>query len=62
MSRKSWVFPLDDNPEEWICECGEKLDITNGKWRWDGKNWQHYHGYPIGHVIVERKKIKKEKK
>jgi hypothetical protein len=44
------------NPDEWICECGAKLDELSSKWRCAGSYWEHYHGYPIGHVPVLRKK------
>ena len=38
-----------------------KPDLGNASWRWDGENWQHHHGYPIGHVVAKYKpEIKKE--
>jgi hypothetical protein len=40
---------------EWLCECGARGDCLSGEWRWDGENWQHWHGYPIGRVIAVRK-------
>lgn len=55
MNPESMSDPFKDF-EQWICECGEMCDSMSGAWRWDGKNWQHYHGYPIGHVIVFQKK------
>jgi hypothetical protein len=38
----------------YVCECGDACDPLSSKWRWDGQNWQHFHGYPIGHVIVTK--------
>jgi hypothetical protein len=35
------------------CHCGAPFNEASGDWRFDGCGWQHYHGYPIGHVIVE---------
>ena len=41
---------------DWLCECGKRpFEDGIDKWRWDGENWQHYHEYPIGHVIAEYK-------
>jgi len=39
-------------PEQFICECGQKLEPASSDWRCAGSYWEHYHGYPIGHVPV----------
>lgn len=44
-----------DPAVNWLCECGERGNGLSDKWRWDGENWQHHHGYPIGHVVAEYK-------
>lgn len=54
----SLTITCDESPPatDWLCECGKRPgNDVHTKWRWDGENWQHYHGYPIGHVIAEYK-------
>ena len=52
---------IEDAPN-WICECGKVCNPVGGSlneasnWRWAGNHWQHYHGYPIGHIMVFRLK------
>jgi hypothetical protein len=51
-TRNDQMFP---DYEAYICECGKVCDPFSPDWRWAGTNWQHYHGYPIGHVEVFKK-------
>ena len=41
----------------WECSCGAIADPSSSSWRWSGSEWQHHHGYPIGHVTAVRKNI-----
>lgn len=40
----------------WLCDCGERLDkshLIRAEWRCAGSYWEHYHGYPTGHVMAK---------
>jgi len=49
------IKKMMNDARAWVCECGEKANPMSPDWRWDGENWQHFHGYPLGHVTAERK-------
>lgn len=40
------------NPRLYVCECGAVCDPVSSEWRCAGSYWEHYHGYPMGHVPV----------
>lgn len=53
----------DTPPEEspgWKCEaiiagqvCGCLIgSTTDPVFRWNGATWEHWHGYPLGHVVM----------
>ncbi len=56
--KKDYFVKLQKNMEEaveWVCDCGERCNPSSEHWRWNGLHWEHFHGYPIGHVAATRK-------
>lgn len=50
------ALPMFADAAEYVCECGQVGQPGSGEWRWNGSCWEHYHGYPIGHVAVMKRK------
>jgi len=38
----------------WKCPCGATMFLPDGDWRFNGKEWEHYHGYPVGHLVAQK--------
>ena len=42
-----------------VCpECKAKPVSVSPHWRWNGVRWEHYHGYPVGHIPTELPEVK----
>ena len=52
------VFGVIDEEEEkrWVCgPCSVVCDPWAPDWRWNGMEWEHYHGGSLGHVAATKK-------
>lgn len=50
---KTEVNPME-HAALWQCECGAVANAAHGDWRFNGKDWEHSHGYPVGHVVASK--------
>jgi hypothetical protein len=55
--RLTHFFQWAKEADEWVCECGARAFATSPDWRWNGRDWEHSHGYPIGHVVAKRRSV-----
>jgi hypothetical protein len=52
---------LKKSAEGQVCpKCGARPEELSPHWRFNGRVWEHYHGYPLGHVAAVPEKEHRE--
>lgn len=46
------LAPSSTAKAEMKCDCGAPFNSIGCDWRFNGRRWEHYHGYPVGHSEV----------
>ena len=52
--KKQVIREFAAEAKAWRCECGAICNPASAEWRWNGQQWEHSHGYPLGHVTATR--------